>query len=119
MEEAHDGICGAHWLEPKLRGRIKRMDYYWSAIVRYYINLAKRCDACQFHANFIHHPLEAIHPTIASWPFEAWELDVVRRFTLKSSTSHMHILVAADYFSKWAEVVALKEAKKENIVNFI
>jgi len=28
----------------------------------------------------------------------------------------MYVLVAVDYFSKWAEAVALKKAKKENIV---
>ena len=31
----------------------------------------------------------------------------------------MYILAATDYFSKWAEAVALKEVKKENVANFI
>ncbi|XP_070035590.1 uncharacterized protein LOC142175802 [Nicotiana tabacum] len=37
----------------------------------------------------------------------------------KSSGGHLDILAANDYFSKWAEVVALKEVKKENVENFI
>ncbi|XP_050938633.1 uncharacterized protein LOC127148591 [Cucumis melo] len=40
----------------------------------YYV---KKCEACQYHANFIHQPLEPLHPTVASWPFEAWGLDLV------------------------------------------
>jgi len=28
-------------------------------------------------------------------------------------------LAATDYFSKWAEAIALKEVKKENVVDFI
>jgi hypothetical protein len=32
---------------------------------------------------------------------------------------HLYILVAINYFSKWAEVATLKEVKKEIIVNFI
>ncbi|XP_057803303.1 uncharacterized protein LOC131018607 [Salvia miltiorrhiza] len=32
---------------------------------------------------------------------------------------HLYILVATDYFSKWAEAVPLREVKKETIVNFI
>ncbi|KAF3650599.1 putative homeobox-leucine zipper protein ROC8-like [Capsicum annuum] len=37
----------------------------------------------------------------------------------KSSGGHLYILAATDYFSKWAEVIALKEVKKKIIVNFI
>ncbi|XP_070047111.1 uncharacterized protein [Nicotiana tomentosiformis] len=45
-------------------------------------------------------------------------LDVVGPLS-KSSGGHIYILVATDYFSKWAEVVALKEVKKENVASFI
>ncbi|XP_060178190.1 uncharacterized protein LOC132608130 [Lycium barbarum] len=38
---------------------------------------------------------------------------------LKDFGSHLYILAATDYFSKWAEAVALKEVKKENVANFI
>ncbi|XP_049406336.1 uncharacterized protein LOC125870005 [Solanum stenotomum] len=46
-------------------------------MVKDFLDYAWRCDSCQFHANFIHQPLEVLHPTIASWPFDAWGLDVV------------------------------------------
>ncbi|XP_059281023.1 uncharacterized protein LOC132034657 [Lycium ferocissimum] len=82
------------------------------------LDYARRCKACQFHANFIHQPPEALHPTVASWPFDAWGLDVVGPLP-KSSGGHLYILAATDYFSKWAEAVALKEVKKENVANFI
>jgi len=81
MEEAHAGVCGAHQLGLKLRDRVKRMGYYCATMVRDCIDFARRCDACQLHANFTHQPLESLHPIVASWPFEAWGLDVVRPFT--------------------------------------
>jgi len=46
-------------------------------------------------------------------------MDVVGLFTTKSYARHMYTLVATNYFSKWAEVIALKEVKKENVVDFI
>jgi len=95
------------------------MGYYWPTMVHDYIDFAKRCDACQFHANFIHQPPEPPHPTVACHPFEAWGLDVVGPLTLKSSAGHLYILAATDYFSKWAKAIALKEVKKENVVDFI
>uniref|UniRef100_A0A2N9I0X6 Uncharacterized protein n=1 Tax=Fagus sylvatica TaxID=28930 RepID=A0A2N9I0X6_FAGSY len=97
---------------------IKRMGYYWPTIVKDCMDYAKRCEACQLHANYIHQPPEPLHPTVASWPFDAWGLDVVGPLP-KSSAGHLYILAATDYFSKWAEVISLKEVKKENVVNFI
>ncbi|XP_038687483.1 uncharacterized protein LOC119986862 [Tripterygium wilfordii] len=109
LEEAHSGICGAHQSGPKLHFRIKRMGYYWSTMVKDSMEYAKRCEACQVHANFIHQPPEPLHPTVASWPFDAWGLDVVGPITPKSSAGHLYILAATDYFSRWAEALPLKE----------
>ncbi|XP_021721491.1 uncharacterized protein LOC110689053 [Chenopodium quinoa] len=58
------------------------------------IEFVKKCEACQFHANLIHQPPEPLHPTVTSWPFEGWGLDV------------------------WAEAIPLREVKKENVVDF-
>ncbi|KAL6505259.1 hypothetical protein OROGR_025076 [Orobanche gracilis] len=118
IEEAHSGICGAHQSGPKLHFRIKRMGYYWPTMVKDCMDYAQKCQACQFHANLIHQPPEPLHPTIASWPFDAWGLDVVGPLT-KSSGGHLYILAATDYFSKWAEIIPLREVKKENVADFI
>ncbi|KAA0065385.1 uncharacterized protein E6C27_scaffold17G00500 [Cucumis melo var. makuwa] len=64
-------------------------------------------------------PPEPLHPIVASWPFEAWGLDLVGPIKQKSSAGHSYILAATDYFSKWAEAIPLREAKKENVANFI
>ncbi|KAL0288337.1 UNVERIFIED_CONTAM: hypothetical protein Sangu_2662900 [Sesamum angustifolium] len=118
MEEAHSGVCGAHQSGPKLHFRLKRIGYYWPTMVKHCIDYARRCQACQFHANLIHQLPEPLHPTVASWPFDAWGLDVVGPLT-KSFGGHLYILAATDYFSKWAEAVPLKEVKKENVADFI
>ncbi|XP_028111758.1 uncharacterized protein LOC114310044 [Camellia sinensis] len=50
--------------------------------------------------------------------YQALIIDVVGPLA-KSSTGHLYILATTDYFFKWAEVVPLKEVKKETIVDFI
>ncbi|XP_012853827.1 PREDICTED: uncharacterized protein LOC105973351 [Erythranthe guttata] len=77
------------------------------------LDYERRCEACQLHANFIYKPPEPLHPTVASWPFDSWGLDIVGPISSKSSAGRAYILAATDYFSKWAEVVPLKEVKKE------
>ncbi|XP_070041261.1 uncharacterized protein [Nicotiana tomentosiformis] len=85
LQEAHSRICGSHQSGPKLHFHIKRMGYYWPTMI-------KDC---------------------LDYPFDTLGLDVVGPLP-KSSGGHLYILVATDYFSKWAEAVALKEVKKEN-----
>ncbi|KAL0286119.1 UNVERIFIED_CONTAM: hypothetical protein Sradi_7156100 [Sesamum radiatum] len=94
------------------------MGYSWPTMVKDCIDYARKYQACQFHANLIHQPPEPLHFTVASWPFDAWGLDVVGPLT-KSSRGHLYILATTYYFSKWAEAVPLKEVKKENVADFI
>jgi len=119
MEEAYLGVCGVHQPGPKLCDRIKRMGYYWPTMVHDYIDLTKWYDACQFPANFIHQPLESLDPTVGSWPFEKWGLYAIGPLTPKSSVDHLYIITGTDYFSKWAEAIALKEVQIGNVVGFI
>ena len=104
LQEAHSGVCGSHQSGPKLHFQIKRMGYYWPTMVKDCLYYARKCDACQFHANFIHQPPEVLHPTIASWPIDAWGLDIVGPLP-KSSGGHLYILAATNYYSKWAQVL--------------
>ncbi|KAM1556670.1 hypothetical protein ACFX10_040177 [Malus domestica] len=93
------------------------MGYYWPSMVNDCLEHAKRCQACQFHANFIHQPPEPLHPIAASWPFDAWGLDVVGPIMPKSYAGEAYIMVATYYFSKWAEAIPQKEVKKETFSN--
>jgi len=66
MEEAHAGVCGAHQSGPNLHKEWAIIGPSWCVIVP-----ASLRDVMHVHANFIHQPLEPLHPTIASWHFEA------------------------------------------------
>lgn len=111
MQEEHSGVWGAYQLGPKHHFHTKRMGYYWQTMVKDCLDYAWRYQACLFHANFIHQPPKVLHPTITSWTFEACGLDIVGPLP-KYSGGHLYILAAADYFSKWAEVVSVTEVKK-------
>jgi len=119
LKEAHDGICEAHQPGPKLKDRLHRLGYYWPIMIADAIQYARRCNACQIHADFIHQPPEVLHPTVASWPFEARGIDVVGPISPSSIKGHRFILAITGYFSKWAETIPLLEVKTSNMVNFI
>jgi len=102
LKEAHDGMSGAHQPGPKLKDRLHRFRYYWPTMIVDAIKYARRCKACQIHVDFIHQPPELLHPTVASWPFETWGIDVIGSISPSSTKGHRFILAITDYFSKWA-----------------
>ncbi|XP_058202937.1 uncharacterized protein LOC131317399 [Rhododendron vialii] len=119
MAEVHSGVCGAHQSGPKLHMQLKRLGYYWPTMISDCINYAKSCQVCQYHGNFIHQPPEPLHVTTCSWPFAAWGIDVIGPIKPSSSAGDKYIIAATDYFSKWAEAIALKEMKSGNVSDFI
>ncbi|KAJ6813181.1 uncharacterized protein M6B38_147455 [Iris pallida] len=68
----------------------------------------------------LHSPtIRILHLTVASWPFEAWGMDIIGPIPPPSSQGHRFILAIADYFSKWAEAVPLAEVKTSNVISFL
>ncbi|XP_062112479.1 uncharacterized protein LOC133823638 [Humulus lupulus] len=119
LRETHAGTCGTHQAGPKLSAQLKRLGYYWPTMVQDAINFAKCCKLCQLHGDFIHQPPQPLHPSILSWPFETWGMDVIGPSTPPSSKAHKYIFSITDYFSKWAEAVPLKEVRAEDVADFI
>jgi len=119
IKEAHNGISGVHQPSSKLKDRLHRLVYYWPTMIVNELKYAKRHKACQIHADSIHQPLELLHPTVTTSPFEAWGIDVIGPISPPSARGHRFIFAIIDYFSKWAEAVPLAEVKTTNIINFI
>src|SRR5436190_4831073 len=119
LQEAHDGVCGAHQPGPKLGDRIRRMGYYWPKMMTEAIAYAKKCHACQIHGDFVHQLPEQQHPTDSTWPFEMWGMDIMGPISPPSAKDHRFILAVTDYFSKWAEAIPLREVKTSDVIQFI
>ncbi|KAG9458406.1 hypothetical protein H6P81_002914 [Aristolochia fimbriata] len=119
LKEIHSGICGAHQAGPKLHLQVKRLGYYWPTMLRDAIEMARTWKQCQIHADYIHQAPELLHPTVASWPFEAWGMDIIGPISPKSDSDRQYILAVTDYFSKWAEATAYREVQAVTVVDFI
>jgi len=119
LQEVHHGVCGGHQSGPKMYHSIRLAGYYWPSIMEDCLRIAKSCHGCQIHGDFKHQPPVPLHPTIPSWPFDAWGIDVIGPIDPPSSGGHRFILAATDYFSKWAEAVSLREVKSDNVINFL
>ncbi|XP_059664025.1 uncharacterized protein LOC132309757 [Cornus florida] len=53
-------------------------------------------------------PAINMQPVVKIWPFRRWALDFIGKLTPSSADGHTYIMVATDYFTKWAEAIPLK-----------
>jgi len=119
LEEVHSGVCGGHQSGPRMYHSIKLSGAYWPGMMADCIKIARACYDCQIHGDFKHQPPAPLHPTVPSWPFDAWGIDVIGSIEPPSSKGQKFILAATDYFSRWAEAIPLREVKAENVINFL
>jgi hypothetical protein len=75
--------------------------YFWPTIFHECIHVVKQCDKCQLYANKARAPLALLHLVITVGPFCKWGIDFMN-FHPPSSNGHKYIVVAIDYFTKWA-----------------
>jgi hypothetical protein len=82
---------------------------------RYY----KGCESCQKFGDVQLAPAAMLHPTIKPWPFCGWALHFIGQIHPASSKGHHFVLVTVDYFTKWTEVVLLKNMTHKEIIHLI
>ena len=59
-----------------------------------------------------------LHPIITAGPFTKWGLDFMD-CNLDLARGHHHIIVAVDYFTKWAEAMPTVKFDDEIAVHFV
>jgi transposase InsO family protein len=64
-------------------------------------------------------PAAMLHPIIKPWSFHGWALDFIGHTHPASFKVYRFVLVATDYFTKWMEVVPLKNMTHKELIHFI
>ena len=118
LREVHEGICGNHIGARALAGKVLRQGYYWPIILKDATDLVKKCRICQEHAKISHLPSEPLTSIISPWPFQQWGCDILGPLPLGKGQCKF-IIVAVDYFTKWAEAEPLATITKQKIRNFV
>eukprot|EP00253_Pinus_taeda_P020899 PITA_20899 len=68
------------------------------------IIVVKSCNACQTFHRKTRIPTTPLHPVIVVGPFAKWGIDFMT-CNPASARGHVYIIVAVDYFTKWAEAM--------------
>ena len=102
MNDCHSGACGDHISGMATTQKILRVVYFWPSIFKYCHEAVKKCPPCQlFYPKKRTHPTP-LHPVISVGPFTKWAIEFMH-CKPTSAGGHGYIIVAMDYFTKWAE----------------
>ena len=118
LREVHEGICGNHIGARALAGKVLRQGYYWPTILRDATDLVKKCKIFQEHAKISRLPSEPLTSITSPWPFQQWGLDILGPLPLGKGQCKF-IIVAVDYFTKWAEAEPLATITEQKIRSFV
>ena len=106
LREVDEGICGNHIGAWALAGKVLRQGYYWPTILRDATDLVRKCKICQEHSKISHLPSKPLTSITSPWPFQQWGLDILGPLPIRKGQCKF-IIVAVDYFTKWAEAEPL------------
>ena len=118
LREVHEGICGNHIGARALAGKVLRQGYYWPTILKDATDLVKKCKIFQEHAKISRLLSEPLTSITSPWPFQQWGLDILGPLPLGKGQCKF-IIVAVDYFTKWAEAEPLATIIEQKIRNFV
>jgi hypothetical protein len=119
MGEVHEGICGTHESAHKMKWLLRHVGFYWPTMLNDCFRYYKGCESCQKFGDVQLVPAAMLHPIIKPWLCHGWALDFIGQIHPTSSEGQRFMLVATDYFTKWMEVVPLKNMTHREVFHFI
>jgi hypothetical protein len=119
VQEVHNRICGAHQSAHKMKWLLRRAGFCWPTMVDDCIKYQKGCKACQRFRNIQLAPAGVMNSIMKLWPFRGWGLVFISEIHPGSSKGHQFILIAMNYFTKWAEVVPLRNMTHRVVISFV
>eukprot|EP00253_Pinus_taeda_P016803 PITA_16803 len=104
LNDCHSGACGGHMSGYATTQKILRAGYFWPSIFKDCILAIRSCHECQIYQRKLRAPAAPLHPVVTVGPFAKWGIDYVT-CNPRSAGGHGYIIVAVDYFTKWAEAM--------------
>ena len=80
--------------------------------------LVRRCQKCQFFSKISRRAPEDLNNLVSPWPFAQWGIDLIGPLPMGKGQVK-YAVVAADYFTKWAEAEPLATIIEKRVTDFV
>ena len=118
LNDCHSGACGGHMSGYATAQKILRAGYFWPSLFKDCITAVRKCHNCQVFDRKMRAPPAPLHPIITVGPFAKWGIDFIT-CNPHSAGGHAYIILAVDYFTKWAEAMPTFEADGRTAAIFV
>eukprot|EP00253_Pinus_taeda_P029481 PITA_29481 len=98
--------------------KILCIGYFWPSLFKDCITAVQKCHNCQIFYHKMHAPPAPLHPIIVVGPFGKWAIDFIT-CNPHSARGYAYIILAVDYFTKWAEAMPTFSADRKTTVIFV
>ncbi|XP_021720136.1 uncharacterized protein K02A2.6-like [Chenopodium quinoa] len=115
LSMCHSSPCGGYMSAQKTAPKVLQSMLFWPTLFKDAWSFVKTCDRCQRTGNISRRDEMPHNPILELEIFDVWAIDFMGPFI--SSQGNRHILVAVDYVSKWAEVMASPTNDSKVFVN--
>ena len=117
LQEIHERVCGNHSRGKSLAHKVLRQGYFWPTLRTDAMAFTRKCDKRQRFSNTPKsHPVKLVSMT-SPWPFAIWGIDLIG--PLPTRPAFKYVVVAVDYFTKWAEAKTLATILSKKVQNFV
>ena len=104
LNDCHSSACGGHQSGYATAQNFLRVGYFWPTMFKDCITVVRSCHACQIFDSKTRKPPAPLQPIVAVGPSAKWGIDFMT-CNPTSTGGHGYIIVAIDYFTKWAEAM--------------
>jgi hypothetical protein len=115
LRKLHDHELSGHFGRDTTYNRI-REKYYWKNMKKDIEEYIRKCEKCQKRSKAV--GKGPIHPIEVTGIWDTIGIDFVGPLK-ETENGNKYILVIMDYFSKWPEAIAMKEATAENVYKYL
>ena len=118
LREIHEGVCGNHSGGRTLAYKALRQGYYWPTMKRDALQFVKKWDKCQRFATIPKSLAEQLSSMTSPCPFAIWGIDLISPLPITRGGVKF-VIVAMDYFTKWAEAEPLTTITSKRVLDFV
>ena len=118
LQEIHEGICGNHAGEQSLAYKALRQGYFWPTMKTDAMSFARKCNKCQRFSSIPRSHPEKLTSMTSPWPFAVWGIELIGPMPT-ARPAFKYIVLAVDYFTKWAETKLLAVISSKKVQEFI
>ena len=116
--EIHKGVYDNHYGGQSLAHKVLRWGHYWPTLRTDAMTFTRKCDKCQRFSNISRLHLEKLISMTSPWPFAIWGIDLIGPLPT-ARPAFKYVVVAVDYFMKWAEAKPLATISSKKVQNLV